>query len=215
MSGMSDYWARKVLDHTTGKTSIGSLPTIYVALFTAAPTDAGGGTEVSGGSYARVATSGTTWNAAAGSAPASTSNANSITFPTATADWGTVVAFGLFDASTSGNLIAWDYLGNHAWKPFTGSAASPCVLTVPAHGYANGDSVVVTEEYGGTLPATGGSWSGLKTVANATTDTFTCGVNTTGTGNGLVRKVAAQSVPSGVTASFAGGTPGNLVLTLA
>lgn len=214
MAGMSDYWARKVLDHSVGKTAIGSAPTTYIGLFTAAPTDAGGGTEVSGGSYARVATAGL-WNAATGSAPASTSNASDITFPTATADWGTVIAFGIFDASSAGNLLWWDYIGAYDWLPFSCTLASPGVLTSPAHGYSNGDKVVVTAEFGGTLPATGGSWTGLLTVANATTDTFTAGVNTTGTGNGAVRKVTQQSVPTGVQAKFSGGTPGQFVLKLA
>lgn len=100
---LSDYAELKVLDHIVGKTSF-TLPTAYVALFTAAPTDAGGGTEVSGGSYARKATTGADWNAASAGA---TSNANTITFATATAAWGTVVAFALFDALTVGNMLGW------------------------------------------------------------------------------------------------------------
>ncbi len=75
--------------------------------------------------------------------------------------------------------------------------------------------MVVTVEYGGTLPATGGSWGGLLTVANVTTDTFTAGVNSTGTGDGQVRKVIQQVINSGVQASFAGGTPGTLIVTAA
>jgi hypothetical protein len=116
------------------------------------------------------------------------------------------------DASAGGNLIFSAYLGNFSWQPFSCTTASPGVLTVPAHGFANGDTVVVSAEFGGTLPATAGSWSGLLTVANVTTDTFTLGVNTTGTGNGMVRKVAAQSVAAGVTPTFAAGS---LILTQA
>lgn len=99
----SDYTENKVLDHVVGKTSF-TMPSVYVALFTAAPSDSGGGTEVSGGSYARKSTAGADWTAASSGA---TSNANAITFVTPTGSWGTVVAFGLFDASTSGNLLAW------------------------------------------------------------------------------------------------------------
>jgi hypothetical protein len=99
----SDYLENKVLDHTLGKTSY-TMPTVYVGLFTAAPTDAGGGTEVSGGSYARKSTAGADWNAAASG---SSSNANAITFVTATASWGTVTHFGLFDAASAGNLLRW------------------------------------------------------------------------------------------------------------
>lgn len=82
------------------------MPTVYVGLFTAAPTDAGGGTEVTGGSYARKSTAAADWNAASGN-PASASNANAITFVTATGSWGTVTHFGLFDAATTGNLLRW------------------------------------------------------------------------------------------------------------
>lgn len=210
MTGMTDYLGRKILDEIVGKTNF-ALPTVYIGLFTTAPDDTGaGGTEVSGGSYARVDST-STWNAAAGSAPCSTSNSGNITFPAATADWGTVVAFGGFDASTSGNLLWFDYLGAYSWLPFTGTLASPCVLTVPAHGYSNGDQVVVTAEYGGTLPT--GTWTGLLTIANVTTNTFTAGVNASAAGNGMVRKVAPLVISNGTTASFAGGAPGALVLT--
>jgi hypothetical protein len=211
MVGLTDYSSRKALDHTTGKTAW-IMPTDYILLYTAAPTDAGGGTEVTGGSYARVATSGATWNAAAGSSPASTSNANAINFPTATSNWGSVVAVGAADAATAGNILWWDYAGSFSWLPFSCTSASPGVLTVPAHGFANGDTVAVTSEFGGTLPATAGSWSGLLTVANVTTDTFTLGVNTTGTGSGMVRKVTPYTVNSGITFSLPGGTPGSVVL---
>ena len=73
----SDYLENALLDHVLGTTSY-SQPTIYVALYTTAPTDAGGGTEVSGGSYARVAVS--AWDAASSGA---SENTNDVTFATA------------------------------------------------------------------------------------------------------------------------------------
>lgn len=103
MAGFSDYAEDALLEHIVGKTAL-TMPTAYVGLFTVAPTDAGGGTEVSGGSYARQQTAGADWNAASGG---SIDNAAIIDFPTATADWGTVVAFGLFDALSGGNLLGW------------------------------------------------------------------------------------------------------------
>lgn len=208
MTGMTDYWARKILDHSTGKTDIGALPVVYLGFYTTAPSDAGGGTEVSGGSYARLATTGANWNAAAGSAPSSVSNAQVLTWAAATASWGStpLVAIGAFDAPTSGDLLWWDYLGNFPWLPFTCTAASPGVLTVPAHGFANGDTVVVSAEYGGTLPTTAGSWAGLLSVANATTDSFTLGVTTTASGSGSLRKVLAVSINTPQAPSFAAGT---------
>lgn len=103
----SDYAENKVIDHMTGKATWAAV-TAHVALFTAAPSDAGGGTEVTGGSYARKATVAADWTAASGG---SASNASALTFPKATASWGTVTHFGIFDASTSGNLLRWGPLG--------------------------------------------------------------------------------------------------------
>lgn len=99
----TDYLENALLDHVTGKTAY-TKPTAYVGLFTAAPSDAGGGTEVSGGSYARKVTAGADWNAASGG---SVANANAITFATASGSWGTVTHFGVFDASSGGNLLRW------------------------------------------------------------------------------------------------------------
>lgn len=103
MASFTDFTENKVLDHVVGKTAW-TMPAIWVALFTAAPSDTGGGTEVTGGSYARKATAGTDWAAAAAGA---TSNATTLTFVTPTASWGTVTHFALMDAATVGNMIAW------------------------------------------------------------------------------------------------------------
>lgn len=219
MTGYSDYSAQNSLNYIVGKTAIPALPTAYVALFTAVGTDAGTGfTEVTGGSYARVATSGATWNAASGSAPSSITNAAAITYSTATANWGTVIAFGLYDALTVGNLLAWDYLGNFSWLPATVSLASPAVLTVKAHGYSAADPIIFSTEYGGTAPTFSQSnFTGVLSVVSPATDTFTVtnsatAVNTSSTGSGMVRKIVQQSIPSGVQASFAIGA---MTVTLA
>lgn len=101
-------------------TAIATMPALnvlYVALLTAAPSDSGGGTEVSGGSYARVAVNSTLANWAgtqsAGSTTASsgsaalTSNNAAVTFPAPTGNWGVCSHFGIYDALTSGNLLYW------------------------------------------------------------------------------------------------------------
>jgi hypothetical protein len=145
--------------------------------------------------------------------PANAVNAAILTYPTATGSgFGTIVAFGVYDASTSGNLLGFDFIGAYSWLPFSCTSASPGVLTSPAHGYSNGNSVVVTSKFGGTLPTTGGSWGGILTVGGVTTDTFTAGVNTTGTGDGLVRQVATTVVSAGITANFGAAS---MTLTLA
>lgn len=104
MGSKSDYLENKFLDHVLRNVTYTSPTTVYVGLYTVTPSDAGGGTEVTGGSYARVAATFTA--ASAGSS----SNSAAVTFTAATASWGTTVAFGLFDASTSGNLLYWNAL---------------------------------------------------------------------------------------------------------
>jgi hypothetical protein len=230
MAGLSDYSADNLLNYIVGKTAMPTLPTVYVALFTAVGTDAGTGfTEVASGgtSYARAATTGSTWNAASGSAPSTISNSGTITFNTATSGWGTVIAYGLYDASGygAGNLLEWDFLGNYVWKPFTCTAVGTgagTVVTVPAHGYANGDPIVFDQEFGGNFPTfTQGNFTGTCTATGVTTDTFTVlssgalAVWTSTSGSGNVRKITQQSVPTGVQMSFPGGAPGNLVITAA
>ncbi len=104
----SDYLEVELLKWCTGQSNaLGTAPTPYIALFTANPSDAGGGTEVTGGSYARVSSAAKWATPSAGSV----SNNAEIAFATASAGWGTVTAFGLFDASSGGNLLRWAALG--------------------------------------------------------------------------------------------------------
>jgi len=101
---MSDYLENELLDHVLSASAWSAPATTYIALYTVTPGDAGGGTEVSGGSYARVAYTNniTNWPAASGG---SKSNANVIDFGTATANWGTIVAVSIMDAATAGNFL--------------------------------------------------------------------------------------------------------------
>jgi len=109
MGSKSDYLERAILDHRYGGVDFTRPATVYVALFTVTPSDAGGGTEVTGGSYARAAVTNNATNfpAASGSSPATKSNGTAISYTTPAGDWGTLVAFGIFDALTNGNLLDW------------------------------------------------------------------------------------------------------------
>lgn len=130
MSAASDFLENKLIDFlfrgqalgiTGASAGAGSGPsTLYIALYTANPSDTGGGTQVSGGSYARVAVTSSlaNWSGTqgAGTTVASSgtggniSNNITITFPAPTANWGVITGFGIFDASTGGNLIIWSPL---------------------------------------------------------------------------------------------------------
>ena len=96
MAEFSDYTENKIIEvmRATNFTAAAA----YVALYTTDPTDADTGTEVNGGSYARQLAG---LSVASGGA---SSNAADITFPTATAAWGTITHVGLRDAVTLGNL---------------------------------------------------------------------------------------------------------------
>jgi hypothetical protein len=99
MAEMSNYLENALINGTIRGTTFTAPTTIYVALYTSDPTDANTGTQVSGGSYARqVVTFGAPSNGV------SLSNAD-VTFPQATANWGTVGWIGLMDSLTTGNLL--------------------------------------------------------------------------------------------------------------
>ena len=72
----------------------------YIGLFTVAPSDAGGGTEVSGGSYARKSVAFTVSGNLA-------TNSAAVEFDVATADWGIITSVAVFDAVSGGNMIAY------------------------------------------------------------------------------------------------------------
>jgi hypothetical protein len=102
MAGLTNFAEDLVLDWLFTNAAATRPTAWYVGLFTVAPGEGGGGTEVSGNSYARTAATFTV----SGTAPTTASNSSAIEFPEASGSWGTIVAAGIFDASTSGNLIA-------------------------------------------------------------------------------------------------------------
>lgn len=101
----SNYLELELLDHVFGAASFSAPASVFFSLHTADPTDDGSGTEVSGNNYARKSETNnkTTWTVAASGA---LSNDIVITFATPSGPWGTVTHFGIWDASTGGNLLA-------------------------------------------------------------------------------------------------------------
>jgi hypothetical protein len=94
------------MNHVFGSTTFTREANYYVGLLTATPSDSAAGTEVSGGSYARQVCAFTI----TGSGIAEAKNTSAITFPTATADWGIIGWIGIYDALSSGNLVAFQNL---------------------------------------------------------------------------------------------------------
>ena len=99
MAEISNYLEDALINGTLRATTFTAPAAVYVSLHTADPTDAGTGTEVSGGSYVR--------QAATFAAPSNGSSATSadVDFPQATGNWGTIGWIGIWDASTAGNML--------------------------------------------------------------------------------------------------------------
>lgn len=107
MGGFADYLENKLLDHIFTDGAYTPPATLYVALSTTTPTDAGANFTEPANAYARVATVAADWSASSGG---SKTNTGALTFPTASGSWGTITYFGIYDASTSGNLLIWGAL---------------------------------------------------------------------------------------------------------
>jgi hypothetical protein len=117
-AAFTDYLENKLADHLFRATTY-TPSTVYVGLMTSPCSDSAAGTEVSGGDYARVSVSkaDASWKGTHGSATGNSSgtggtisNAAAVTFPAPTASWGVVTHWGIWDASTSGNLLICDDL---------------------------------------------------------------------------------------------------------
>jgi hypothetical protein len=112
---MSDYLENKLVDQIFRGQAFSFPATLHVGLLTSAPSDGGGGTEVSGGGYARqsvgaslanfAGTQSTGSTTASSGSTGATSNNGAITFATPSAGWGTVTHFGIYDAASAGNLL--------------------------------------------------------------------------------------------------------------
>ena len=99
----SNYLETEILDHVFGGNAYTAPSTLYLALYTAAPGETGGGTECSGTDYARTTV---TFTVSGNEA----TNSAAVEFATAGNNWGTITHVGVFDALTAGNLMAYGTL---------------------------------------------------------------------------------------------------------
>lgn len=111
MSAMTDYLEGEIRKHIFRTGSFTKPTVLAVALYTAAPGDTGGGTEVSGGAYARVQRDplDANWTAAS-STDGLTDNAADLTFPTPSANWGSITHMAILDATSAGNMLIYGAL---------------------------------------------------------------------------------------------------------
>ena len=113
-TSFTDYLENKLADHLFRTTTFTQPTVLAVSLHTGACSDSSAGTEVTGGSYARVSLnpSNTNWKGTHGTTTGTSSgtggtisNAVAVTFPAPTASWGVVTHFAIFDAATAGNML--------------------------------------------------------------------------------------------------------------
>lgn len=119
MAGKSQYLENALMNWMKGSAFPTAPATVWVALFTTAPTNDAGASavEATGGSYARAAITTTTQFSVitgAPGAPAQISNSGVVTFATPTVSWGTILAIGIYDAVTAGNLLYWATITSQA-----------------------------------------------------------------------------------------------------
>jgi len=113
MTALTNYTENNIINHIFRTASFAKPSALYIGLITALiDGEAGTVTEVTGGSYARVARNPLDANWDVTTTTGTTANTASIQFPAATADWGTVTSFGIWDAATGGNLLIYSALTN-------------------------------------------------------------------------------------------------------
>jgi hypothetical protein len=202
----SDYYENKIIDHLFRNQAFTPPTTVYVSLHSGRPGDTGAN-EISGGSYARQSV---TLTAASGGA---SDNSSAVSFTNMPAV--TVVAFGLWDASSAGNLLAWGWLqpsgGYQRLFVVESADLTTDEITSPSHGLAANDRVVFESLLGQSLP-TGLSTGTVYYVISPTTDTFKVSttqggsaVDITAVGSGLLLKVTPKTTNSGDTFQFPTG----------
>lgn len=111
MANATNYLENELVKHIFRTGSFTKPSALYVALYTAAPSDAGGGTEVSATGYARVQRdpADANWAATSGTNGV-TSNSAALDFGTWTTGPTTVTHFAILDASSGGNYLVWGAL---------------------------------------------------------------------------------------------------------
>lgn len=218
----SDYTESNVLKAIYQATAFPLPSGLYVSLHSALTSQANRdannathtATEVTVGAYARALLGPTAANwPISGVAPSTVHNGATITFATPTASWGTIYAFGVYDALTVGNLLYWGDMVGPTQVGYC-TSASPGVISAAAHGLVVNSQVRVWSGANMGLPGlpTGLSDEVIYYVGTVpTADTFTLSttaananpVNTTSSGMVAFALDQSQVVSTGNTVQFA------------
>lgn len=216
MSAMSDFLEQEIIDWLASD-SVPVAEDTYIALYTDIVNDAGTGTEVTGGAYARVivnqdGATGTYWN----DNGSSMDNNGDITFAQATANWGTLVSFAVMDAITVGNQLFHGLLGSDP-QAIIGTLVDDRI-NAPGTSRVNDEKVVFEVVEGGAAIPTGITAGDEYFVINKTADDFQISltqgggaVTITADGEATVYLSSQKTVNTNDTFKFASG---NLDITL-
>lgn len=206
----ANYLEDKINDYVYGVTSFTPASTLYPALYSVAPVEGSGGTELTGNGYARksIANNTTTWK---NSSSGEKKNNIAIEFAAASGgDWTEAVALAIVDASSGGNMYHWGWLTppTAITKPVR-ATASDDLLTCESHGLATNDRVIFMTYEGASIP-TGLTANTAYHVISSTTNTFKVSttqggsaVNITADGFAEVHKIKPKTVEDGDKATFA------------
>jgi hypothetical protein len=204
--GKTDTLELSLLNQVLGGAAYTAPVTVHMALYSASPGETGGGTELTGGAYARQAITNNATNFPAGNPK---SNGTAITFPVATANWARAYSWGLLDAASGGTLLYYGGLINAEMTGYADSTAN--TITRPAHGLANGTILRVFGLGSAALPTPLALDTQYFVVATAT-NTFQLSTTSGGaalsiTAAGFLEFAVDRSIviSSGGQASFAAG----------
>jgi hypothetical protein len=124
MGSKSNYLELKILDAVLGQTALPSIPTVWFGLFSALPSDTGGGTELTASGYVRLSVANNTTNFPAAATNGTTGKGEKTLAVAGTfaangggSNWPAIVGFGIFDASSGGNLLLWGEISPYSIPP--------------------------------------------------------------------------------------------------
>ena len=129
MAQATNYLENKFLTGLLGGSNVTFSSKPYIGLLKTAPSETGGGTEVTGTNYARVQVGSTGQGSFSVGSTGSASNSAAFTFADAGSAWGTVTHIALYDSASGGNMLL------HATLNSSATINSGDIFKIPASGF--------------------------------------------------------------------------------